>query len=88
MGVTIKEIAQAAGVSRGTVDRALNNRPGVNSDVAKRVRRLARDLGYRPNQVAKALVGRSHTSSKIGIIIVTENNSFYDDMEALHGFPL
>lgn len=82
MSVTIKEIAQAAGVSRGTVDRALNNRPGVNPDVAKRVRRLARDLGYRPNQVAKALVGRSHTSSKIGIIIVTENNSFYDDIIA------
>lgn len=82
MGVTIKEIAQAAGVSRGTVDRALNNRPGVNPDVAKKVRRLARDLGYRPNQVAKALVGRNHTSNKIGIIIVTENNSFYDDIIA------
>lgn len=82
MGVTIKEIAQAAGVSRGTVDRALNNRPGVNPDVAERVRRLARDLGYRPNQVAKALVGRSQGSAKIGIIIVTENNSFYDDIIA------
>ena len=80
MSVTIKEIAKEAGVSRGTVDRALNNRPGVNAEVAERIRRLAEEMGYQPNRVAKALVDRNYTHYRIGIILVTENNSFYNDI--------
>lgn len=40
---TIKEIAEKAGVSRGTVDRALNNRGRVNPEVAERIFEIARD---------------------------------------------
>lgn len=40
MAGTIKEIAEKAGVSRGTVDRALNNRGRVNPEVAERILRL------------------------------------------------
>ena len=36
MAVTIQQIAEKAGVSRGTVDRALNNRGRINPEVAKR----------------------------------------------------
>ena len=36
--VTIPQIAEAAGVSTATVDRVLNDRPGVNPDTVKRVR--------------------------------------------------
>lgn len=39
--VTLKEIAQAANVSIGTVDRALNNRPGVNAESKARVLQIA-----------------------------------------------
>ena len=39
MAVTLVEIASLAGVSRGTVDRALNNRGRVDPEVADRVRR-------------------------------------------------
>ena len=49
MAVTIKQIAEVAQVSRGTVDRALNHRPGVKAEVAARVRRIADDLGYKPD---------------------------------------
>ena len=38
MGVTIRQIAEAAGVSRGTVDRALNNRGRIRPEVAERIR--------------------------------------------------
>ncbi|MDY5103231.1 MAG: LacI family DNA-binding transcriptional regulator, partial [Agathobacter sp.] len=38
---TIKEIAELAGVSRGTVDRVLNNRGSVNAQTAQRVREIA-----------------------------------------------
>lgn len=48
MGVTIKQIAEIAGVSRGTVDRAINNRGRINSEVAKRILKIADELGYTP----------------------------------------
>ena len=56
--VTIKDIANMSGVSRGTVDRVLNNRPGVNPKTAERVRMLADSLGYEPNIVGKSLVSK------------------------------
>ena len=45
MRVTIKQIAEQAGVSRGTVDRVLNHRGKVRPEVEDRVRRIARDTG-------------------------------------------
>ena len=55
MAVTLVEIASLAGVSRGTVDRALNNRGRVDPEVADRVRRIAAELGYRPNREGRLL---------------------------------
>ncbi|MBP3310692.1 MAG: LacI family DNA-binding transcriptional regulator [Butyricicoccus sp.] len=46
MAVTLQQIAERAGVSRGTVDRALHNRGRVNSEVALRIRKIADELGY------------------------------------------
>ena len=40
---TIKQIAEMAGVSRGTVDRVLNNRGSVNANTAARVRELQKN---------------------------------------------
>lgn len=55
---TIKEIAKLAGVSRGTVDRVLNNRPGVKPDTETDIRRIAAELGYTPNLAGQLLAGR------------------------------
>ncbi|MDD2534487.1 MAG: LacI family DNA-binding transcriptional regulator, partial [Eubacteriales bacterium] len=41
---TIRSIAQAANVSRGTVDKVLNNRPGVSQEVREKIRKIADDL--------------------------------------------
>lgn len=46
MGVTIQDIAERAGVSRGTVDRALNDRGRINPEVAGRIKMLAEEMGY------------------------------------------
>lgn len=81
MAVTIKDIAAIANVSRGTVDRALNNRAGVNADVAKNILKIAADLGYRPNKAGKALAARKK-STVIGMALPSIDNPFFKDVIA------
>lgn len=52
----IKEIAALAGVSIGTVDRALHNRGRVSPETKKRVEEIARQINYKPNLMARSLV--------------------------------
>ena len=56
MAGTIKEIAEKAGVSRGTVDRALNNRGRVNPEVAERIFEIAREMNYQPKRKKKVSI--------------------------------
>lgn len=79
MSVTIKEIAALANVSRGTVDKVLNNRPGVKQETRERVLRIIKEVNYRPNLLGKALV-QSRTPTKIGIILTPEYNPFIQDI--------
>ena len=55
MPATIRDVAKAAGVTIGTVSRALNNYADVNYHTRERIRRIAQELGYRPNQMARSL---------------------------------
>jgi len=53
--VTIADVAQAAGVSKGAVSFALNRRPGVAADTRDRILRVAAELDWTPNHRARAL---------------------------------
>ena len=67
MPVTIREVADAAGVSIATVSRVLNNKPHhVSEGTRRRILALADEMGYRPNLAARSL--RTERSSTIGII--------------------
>lgn len=68
--VTMKDIAAAAGVSRGTVDRVLNNRGRVAKDKEKRIRKIAKELGYQPNPAGKGLAVKKK-QLKLGFIYLT-----------------
>ena len=58
----ILDVAAHAGVSHITVSRVINNHPRVNPDTRTRVLRALQQLGYQPNNAARALVtGRSQT---------------------------
>lgn len=75
MAVTIQQIADQAGVSRGTVDRALNNRGRINPEVSKRIHEIAEELGYVPANRRK----RSSSSPaviKIGIVTLLSKSAF------------
>ena len=60
--ITIKDVAKSAGVSIGTVSNALNDRPGVSSELRRSILAAVRELGYRPNRAAQATrTGRTRT---------------------------
>lgn len=79
--ITLKEIARLAGVSRGTVDRALHDRPGVNQEVAERIRCLAKEAGYVPDRAGKALSCRRNPI-KLGVILNSRENPFFTPLIA------
>ncbi|MGZ4131690.1 MAG: LacI family DNA-binding transcriptional regulator [Actinomycetota bacterium] len=58
--VSIKDVAQEAGVSVTTVSHALNDKGRLNPETRRRVREVAEQLGYRPNPAARSLVS-GHT---------------------------
>ena len=65
--VTIKDVAQAAGVSTQTVSRVINYRPDVSPETRERVQQVIKDLGYSPNVIARSLSrGRSNTLGVVG----------------------
>jgi DNA-binding LacI/PurR family transcriptional regulator len=52
---TIADIAQRAGVSKGSVSYALNDRPGVSAPTRRRIVAIAEEVGWHPNRAARAL---------------------------------
>ena len=63
---TIKDVAKAAGVSPSTVSRALHNNPRISEQARERIRALAKEMGFHPNQMARSLVNRR--TRVIGIV--------------------
>ena len=55
---TIKEIADLAGVSRGTVDRVLNKRGSVNPQTAQKIMEIVHALDYKPNRAGLVLAAQ------------------------------
>jgi DNA-binding LacI/PurR family transcriptional regulator len=65
--ITISDIAERAGLSKGAVSYALNDRPGVSVETRDRVLAIARELGWTPSQAARSL-SRSHADA-IGLVL-------------------
>ncbi|MFH1746638.1 MAG: LacI family DNA-binding transcriptional regulator [Planctomycetota bacterium] len=59
--VTIEDISRQTGLSRGTVSRALNDRPDISAQTKQRVLEVCEKLGYAPSLAARSLAtGRSY----------------------------
>ena len=70
--VTMQQIADACGVSRGTVDRALHDKPGIRTEVAARVRETAREMGY----ISARLVPSMLKTWRIGVVLHSAASGF------------
>ena len=78
--VTIPQIAKAAGVSTATVDRVLNDRPGVNPDTARRVKEVLAKLGG-----AVPMPGRPKTAPnyRFAFVLPSARTAFFDGVDRI-----
>jgi LacI family transcriptional regulator len=78
MTANIRDVAERAGVSVGTVSNVLNHREKVSPDAVRRVREAIEELGYVRNDAARQLrVGRSST---VGLVVLDVRNPFFTDL--------
>lgn len=85
MSASVKDIARVSGVSLGSVDRALNNRPGISEKTKQKILQVAKDLNYKPHMLASSLA--KGKSMSIGVIFYGLGNRYfaqlYSTMEAV-----
>lgn len=79
MPVTYKQIAEIIGVSRGTVDRALNNRGRIDPEVKQRIQQVAQELGFSPSHIGRALA-RAKSPVKIGVLVHLSRIAFFREV--------
>ncbi len=73
--VTIKHVSELAGVSQATVSRVVNGTTRVSHDKKLKVEKAIKELGYRPNTIAQALV--SSRTGSVGIVVPELGGSFF-----------
>lgn len=80
-GVTIQDVARAAGVSVTTASRVLNNKDDVAPETYDRVRRVIEELNYTASLAAKSM--RSRTTNVIGLVMPEVTEPF--ELEVIKG---
>ncbi len=76
--ITSKDVAKLAGVSQSTVSRAFNSASGggVKKEIREKVFQAAKELGYRPNLVARGMI--SGKTNMIGLVVGDNLGPFYN----------
>ncbi len=74
MTVSLKDVAEKAGVSVATASRALADHPRISEATKERVRRAARELGYTPSAIARSLVKRE--TRTLGVVTTTVTDPY------------
>ncbi|USD67901.1 substrate-binding domain-containing protein [Vibrio sp. SCSIO 43136] len=75
---TIKDVAREAGVSVATVSRVINNSPKASAKSIQSVTKAMKQLGYRPNANARALVSQS--TNTVGVLVGDVSDPFFGTM--------
>ncbi len=79
MNVTMKEIADLCGVSRGTVDRVLNNRGHVSPQTEEHIRSVARSMGYHSANPPVMETGTA-ADIRIGVLVNAIDHPFFAEI--------
>lgn len=79
MATTMKEIAYMCGVSRGTVDRVLNNRGGVKDATAERIKAVAESIGYNAHDAVRPSYV-TQRSYKIGVLVNAIGHQYFSEI--------
>lgn len=75
---TINDVARAAGVSKQTVSRAINDKPEISQTTKERILKIANEMGYRPSRLARAMnTQRTHL---IGLVVPDIMNPFFPEV--------
>ena len=74
--ITTTQLARICGVSQGTVDRALHNRPGINEKTRERILAVAREYDYVPHVKGK----NAENSMLIGVVLFDFYNEFFSKL--------
>jgi LacI family transcriptional regulator len=81
--VTLDDIAAKLNVSKVTVSKALRGHPDISTETSKKIKKLARELGYSPNFMARNL--SSKRSNTIGVVIPKIAHFFFSSViEAIY----
>lgn len=75
---TIRDVAAKAGVSAATVSRIINNKGQATPETIARVHAIIKELGYKPNVVARSLTSRK--SNTIALLVPTISNPFFPEL--------
>ncbi len=78
MNATLKDIAKRLDISYATVSRALNGRYGVHPKTKEKILKMAQEMNYHPNAIARGLV-KKHTET-IGLVIPDITNPFFPEV--------
>jgi len=81
--LTLKKVAEKAGVSIATVSRVLNKKSAVNPKTRVQVEKIIKELNYIPNRFAKRLRDKKTSSNLLGVLIPNIQNPFF--VEVLRG---
>ncbi|TWT14274.1 LacI family DNA-binding transcriptional regulator [Streptococcus sp. sy010] len=78
MVAKLTDVAELAGVSPTTVSRVINNKGYLSEKTINRVKEAMKTLGYKPNNLARSLQGKS--AKLIGLIFPNISNIFYSEL--------
>ena len=76
--ITIETVAQAAGVSRQTVSRAMNDKGEISPETKERVLKAIQELGYQPNRLAQGMV--TQRTKTVGLVMPDITNLFFPEV--------
>ena len=78
--ITIREVAQLAGVSASTVSRVINGTANVDPQKRERIFRVIEETGFVPNETARTLFRKS--AKTIGLIVPSIRNPYFTELAA------